>query len=195
MSKTAIFANENNESAIQIVRSTMQVSLNDDGEAIVSFATNRGKGSGAQSMSVAHFRDAIETLEFYADNGIEDSTTDLSPAETIRQTISVDEGEVTFRTRSGKGSKPAKIPASQFAEVISLLVGTVDAVESAASSLQPDDAPEESTPEESTSEGAEGLMIDEDSDEDYYDEEQSRNRREAWVTDASLFIITQGKSR
>jgi hypothetical protein len=180
MSKTAIFANENNESAIQIVRSTMQVSLNDDGEAIVSFATNRGKGSGAQSMSVAHFRDAIETLEFYADNGIEDSATDLSPAETIRQTISVDEGEVTFRTRSGKGAKPAKIPASQFAEVIALLAGTIDAVEGAAESLTgSNDTPEESTPEESPSEDgddlpivcAEGLMIDEDSDEDYYDEE------------------------
>jgi hypothetical protein len=87
---------------------------------------------------------------------------------------------VTFRTRSGKGAKPAKIPASQFAEVIALLAGTIDAVEGAAESLTgSNDTPEESTPEESPSEDgddlpivcAEGLMIDEDSDEDYYDEE------------------------
>ena len=164
MSKTAIFANENNESPIQTVRSTMQVSLNDDGQAIVSFATNRGKGSGAQSMNVADFRDAIECLQYYAENGIEESgAASLSPAETIRQTISVDDGEVTFRTRSGKGAKPAKLPADQFAEVIALLAGTVDAVESAATSLTGSETPDSDEEEEVSDE--------EWSDEDYSDEE------------------------
>jgi hypothetical protein len=169
MSKTAIFANENTESPIQTVRSTMQVSLNDDGCPVVSFATNRGKGSGAQSMSVTDFRDAIECLQYYAENGIEESgAVSLSPAETIRQTIAMNEGEVTFRTRSGKGAKPAKLPADQFAEVVALLAGTVDAVESAASSLSGDETPaDEDEDEASLEEGS-----DEDwSDEDYSDEE------------------------
>ena len=138
MSKTAIFASENNESPLQTIRQTMQVSLDDSGNPSVSFATNRGKGSGAQSMSVADFRDAVDCLQYYVDNGIQESDAPtLSPAETIRQTISLSEGEVTFRTRSGKGSKPAKIPLAQFEEVVALLSGTVAAVEAAGGSLSP----------------------------------------------------------
>lgn len=167
MSKTAIFANENNESPLQTVRSTMQVSLDDDGSPVVSFATNRGKGSGAQSMNVADFRDAIECLQYYAENGIQESSAvSLSPAETIRQTISVDDGQVTFRTRSGKGAKPAKLPSDQFEDVIALLAGTIDAVESAAISLTGSDEEEE----EVEMMGEED-SLEEDSDEDWSDEE------------------------
>jgi hypothetical protein len=120
-------------------------------------------------MSVTDFRDAIECLQYYAENGIEESgAVSLSPNETIRQTIAMNEGEVTFRTRSGKGAKPAKLPADQFAEVVALLAGTVDAVESAASSLSGDETPaDEDEDEASLEEGS-----DEDwSDEDYSDEE------------------------
>ena len=44
---------------------------------------------------------------------------------------------VSFRTRSGKGSKPAKIPLAQFGEVCALLTETVSAVEAAGNKLSP----------------------------------------------------------
>ena len=136
--KTAIFESDNSESPIQTIRQTMSVSLNDDGQPCVSFATNRGKGSGAQVLGVDDFAEVVETLQSYADSGIEEREEEqLSPAETIRRTIRVEDGTVSFRTRSGKGAKPAKIPLGQFADVCELLSGTLSAVEAAGQSLSP----------------------------------------------------------
>ena len=136
MSKTNIFESEHNESPAQTIRQTMSVSLNDAGTPVVSFAMNRGKGSGAQILPVAEFREYIETLEDYSANGIEEGPAeDLSPAETVRRTIALDEGTISFRVRSGKGAKPAKVDADQFGEVVELLRSTVDAVEDAGESL------------------------------------------------------------
>lgn len=134
--KTAIFQSENTESPTQVIRQTMSVSLSDDGKAQVAFATNRGKGSGAQVIDTSDFAEAVSTLQGYADDGIEEREEEtLSPAETIRRTIRVEDGVVSFRTRSGKGSKPAKIPVAMFSEVCELLTGTVSAVLSAGQSL------------------------------------------------------------
>ena len=72
MSKTNIFASEHNESAVQTVRSTMTVQLDDNGTPVVSFATNRGKGSGAQTMPVSEYREYVSTLSGYASDGIPD---------------------------------------------------------------------------------------------------------------------------
>jgi hypothetical protein len=136
--KTAIFESDNNESPVQVIRQTMSVSLSDEGAAQVSFATNRGKGSGAQVLSVDDYAEVASTLQSYADSGIEEREEEqLSPADTIRRTIRIEDGVVSFRTRSGKGAKPAKIPAGQFAEVCELLSSTVSAVQAAGQSLAP----------------------------------------------------------
>jgi len=138
--KTAIFSNDNTESPLQVIRQTMSVSLSDVGSAQVSFATNRGKGSGAQVIDTDDYAEVAATLQGYADAGIEEREEEtLSPAETIRRTIRVEDGIVSFRTRSGKGAKPAKIPLAQFNEVCELLSGTVEAVQSAGQSLAPAD--------------------------------------------------------
>ena len=156
MSKTNIFESEHNESAVQTIRQTMSVSL-EDGTPVVRFAMNRGKGSGAQEMAVSDFREYVETLEHYSQNGIDEiPTADLSPAETVRSTIGMDdEGVISFRVRSGKGAKPAKVASSEFGEVAELLRGTLDAVESAAVRLS----------------GAEAAPALEESDEDLSDDE------------------------
>ena len=133
-----IFENEINESAVQTIKETMKVFAADDGTPMVSFATNRGKGSGAQVMSVTDFGDYVDAVSHYAQNGIDDIPTqdNLSPAETVHQTISMnDEGLVSFRVRSGKGAKPAKVSLSEFAEIADLLGGTVSAVEAAGDRL------------------------------------------------------------
>ncbi len=137
MSKASIFESEVNQSALQTIRETMSVSLDDDGTALVSFAMNRGKGSGAQVMPVADFEEYVSTLEHYASNGIDEIPTDnLSPAETVRQTINLDdEGVISFRVRSGKGAKPAKVSAAEFVDVVGLLRETQSLVEGAARKL------------------------------------------------------------
>lgn len=133
-----IFENERNESAVQTIKETMKVFAADDGTPMVSFATNRGKGSGAQVMCVAQFGDYVEAVSHYAQNGIDDIPTqdNLSPSETVHQTISMDdEGIVSFRVRSGKGAKPAKVSLSEFSEIAELLGSTVSAVEGAGDRL------------------------------------------------------------
>ena len=114
----------------------MSVSRNEDGQVIVSFATNRGKGTGAQQMHASEFDDYVSTLEEIAEYGIEETPErDLSPSEMVRETISNRDGVISFRVRGGKGAKPARVPAGQFGELVELLRSTVELVGQAADSL------------------------------------------------------------
>lgn len=133
---TNIFADSHDESPITIIKQTMSVSLSDDGVPMVSFATNRGKGSGAQSMPIAEFADYVSALEAIVESGIpEEENRTYTAAEMVQRTISQTDGVISFRVRDGKGSKPAKIPTDSFSETVELLRSTVDAVESAGDSL------------------------------------------------------------
>ena len=132
----SIFTSQHSESPAAILRKTMSVSLGDDGTPMVSFAVNRGKGSGRQSMPVSEFADYVGALEDTLQAGIsEESEEALSAADMVRRTIRQEEGVVSFRVRGGKGAKPAKLPVDSFAEVVDLLSSTVDAVEAAGSKL------------------------------------------------------------
>ena len=134
--KTNIFSSDHNESPAQVIRQTMSVSIGDDGTPMVSFATNRGKGSGAQVLPVEQYRDYVMALEGFAQNGIPEAQDEnLSAAETVRRTIQLDDGQISFRVRSGKGAKPAKLGAGDFQEVVELLRSTVEAVENAGAKL------------------------------------------------------------
>ena len=138
--KTNIFASDHSESPAQVIRQTMSVSVDDEGTPQVSFATNRGKGSGAQTLPVDQYRDYVQALEGYSENGIPESEAEnLSAAETVRRTIRQDDGQISFRVRSGKGSKPAKLGTEDFSEVVELLRSTVDAVENAGDKLSTPD--------------------------------------------------------
>lgn len=131
-----IFSNEHNESPVAILRQTMSVSLDDDGTPVVSFAVNKGKGSGSQTIPVSEFADYIEALEEVLEAGIpEESDEDLTAAEMVRKTIKAEDGVISFRVKGGKGAKPAKVGTGDFSDVVSLLRSTVDAVEAAADQL------------------------------------------------------------
>ena len=132
-----IFDNEIEQSAVQVVKETMKVFLSDDGIPMVSFATNKGKGTGAQVMAVSDFADYVSAVSHYAENGVNEIPSDenLSPSEMVHQTISLEDGVISFRIKSGKGSKPAKLNADEFSEVSDLLSATVDAVEAAGEKL------------------------------------------------------------
>jgi|TARA_Y100000287_G_scaffold185958_1_gene190978 hypothetical protein len=132
----SIFTSEHSESPAAILRKTMSVSLSEDGTPMVSFALNRGKGSGKQSMPVSQFSDYVAALDEALSNGIsEDSDENLSAADMVRKTIAQEDGIVSFRVRGGKGAKPAKLPVDNFSEVVTLLTSTVDAVEAAGKNL------------------------------------------------------------
>lgn len=130
-----IFADETTESAVQTIKQTMRV-FAEDGVAYVSFATNKGKGSGAQVIPVSDFADSVAALAEIAETGIPENEEVLSAAESIRRTASLSDGMVAFRTRSGKGAKPAKVPHEELTEVVTLLQGTVAAVSKAAKNLE-----------------------------------------------------------
>ena len=132
----SIFSNEHSESPAAILRQTMSVSLSDDGTPMVSFAVNRGKGSGSQTMPVSEFADYVSALEDALKAGVSDNAEEnLSAADMVRKTIRQDNGVISFRVRGGKGAKPAKLPAGNFAEVVELLASTVESVEGAAEKL------------------------------------------------------------
>jgi len=140
-----IFSNDSNESPLTVIRQTMSVSLDDGGTPVVSFATNRGKGSGAQTMPVDQFDAYVATLEGYVADGIPEGTPEenLTAAESVTRTIKLDDGVISFRVRSGKGAKPAKIPSEDFAETVKLLRSTVAAVQSAGEGLTSSDDSDE----------------------------------------------------
>ena len=130
----SIFSTEA-EGAVATIRQTMSVSLSEDGTPMVTFAMNRGKGSGAQSMPVAEFEDYIAVLEEVVESGLPEKAADISAADVVRSSIESKDGVISFRVRNGKGSKPAKVAKEDFAEVVDLLRGTLDAVEQAGQRL------------------------------------------------------------
>jgi len=132
-----IFIDETTEDVVDTIKQTMSVKLDDDsGQPTVSFATNRGKGSGAQQISTDDFDEYVAALEEVVDNGLPEQVQwEMSPADMVRDTIRNVDGMITFRVRNGKGSKPAKIPSDRFSEVVALLRSTVSLVETAAGSL------------------------------------------------------------
>ena len=130
----SIFQNESEESAVQTIKQTMQV-FAEDGVAYVSFATNKGKGSGAQVIPVSEFAECVEALSEIVENGISEEEEHISTLESSRRTASLSDGTISFRVRSGKGAKPAKVSAGELADVVDLLKGTMKAVASAAKNL------------------------------------------------------------
>ena len=131
-----IFSNEADESPTTVIKQTMSVSLDTEGTPVVSFATNRGKGSGAQTMPVSEFREYVEALQSVAENGIpEQEQQHYTAAQMVQRTIANKDGVISFRVRDGKGSKPAKVPSGALSDVVSLLQSTVEAVEKAGKSI------------------------------------------------------------
>jgi len=134
---SSIFANESSENPVTLIKQTLKVAPNDDGHVMASFVTNKGKGSGTQVLPFAEFRSAVAVLVAAAKDGVPEIAEDENiPAdEMIRRTLQIEDGIVSFRVKSGKGSKPARISVDDFAAVVELLAGTVEAVEAAGKKL------------------------------------------------------------
>ena len=134
---SAIFATESAENPLTLIKQTLAVKPDEDGNIMVTFTTNKGKGSGAQVLPFAQFREAVAVLTDAAKNGIPEIAEDesLPASEVIRRTISIEDGVVSFRVKSGKGAKPARISFDDFQSVASLLQSAVEQVETAGKAL------------------------------------------------------------
>tara|TARA_X000000950_G_C13885710_1_gene648734 strand:+ start:2029 stop:2454 length:426 start_codon:yes stop_codon:yes gene_type:complete len=118
----SIFNNSRVLSATEIVKETLSFIIDEKGNLAVSFATNKGKGTGAQVVPVEQFSEYIDALTELRDNGINEKVEEeLSPAEMVKATALNRDGVISFRVKSGKGAKPARIPTDQFSEVVNLL--------------------------------------------------------------------------
>lgn len=111
-----LFNNESKATPVGNIRESIRV---EDGA--VHFKVNTGKGSGEQSINLADFRPVVETLKGYVEAGISDNEITESPVDTIKRTIGQDEGMISFRLTNGKGAKPVKVSADEFAAVVSFL--------------------------------------------------------------------------
>jgi len=134
---SSIFQNDSAENPVTLVRQTLKVLPAESGEVVATFTVNKGKGSGAQVLPFAQYRDAVAVLVDAAKNGIPEMTEEenLPAAEVIRRTLSVEDGIVSFRVKSGKGAKPARLSLADFKAVAELLNSTVEAVETAGKAL------------------------------------------------------------
>jgi hypothetical protein len=120
---TAITKNANNNAATGFaaykakLHETGQIGRDDTtGELVFAFAANSERGAGGQVVPVSEFPAVLEYLNSVAESGIPDS--DGGVLATIRSSIKVAEGYITFRTTDGQGAKPMKIAVSAFPQVV-----------------------------------------------------------------------------
>jgi hypothetical protein len=151
-----LFDNEVSENPVTILKDSIEIKIDEverDGEVslepIVSYAVNRGKGTGAQKVPLSEFPEYLESLQDFRDNGFDEAQIEgYRPAgEVVRETMSLqkpteayettdDNGNtvtkrrpikdaepniVSFRAKTGKGSKPARIQLDQFGDVVGIL--------------------------------------------------------------------------
>jgi hypothetical protein len=96
---------------------TSQIGRDDTtGELVFAFAANSERGAGGQVVAVSEVPGVLEYLNDVAANGIPSS--DGGVLATIRNSIKVEEGFISFRTTDGQGAKPMKIAVSAFPQVV-----------------------------------------------------------------------------
>jgi hypothetical protein len=120
---TAITKNANNAAATGFdaykakLHETSQIGRDDTtGELVFAFAANSERGAGGQVVTVSEVPGVLEYLNDVAANGIPAS--DGGVLATIRNSIKVEEGFISFRTTDGQGAKPMKIAVSAFPQVV-----------------------------------------------------------------------------
>jgi hypothetical protein len=139
MGKDVISLFQNNESTDVVSEIKNSIGLQTvDGVPCLLFVTNRGKGSGTQVVPLGQLSDVIQTLRGFASDGLPEASVDddLPVSDVIRRTITMEDGIVSFRCRNGKGAKPARVPADQFAQMVAYLVELQPAIEAASKKLQ-----------------------------------------------------------
>ena len=112
------------DNPIQNLRESIALVTDDDGKPVaVSFSLNKGKGTGTQTVSLDDFDAFISVIQDFHDNGATEETApvDKPASQVARETGAFKDGNLVFRTKDGKGSKPVRIPEALVSEVLSVL--------------------------------------------------------------------------
>ena len=133
--KTAIFNINKTEDAVTVVRDTLSLVQDDTGQVFVAFTTNKGKGSGLQHVKADEFPALLAEFRKVADEGIPEREGSASAIDVFRRTIYNEDGTLSFRTSDGKGAKPAKVDAAEFAKVVKVLEDALPAIQAAIEDL------------------------------------------------------------
>jgi hypothetical protein len=96
---------------------TAQIARDDsNGELVFAFSANSERGAGGQVIPVDQVPAVLEYLNDVAANGIPDS--DGGVLATVRNSIKIEDGYISFRTTDGQGAKPMKITVGAFPQVV-----------------------------------------------------------------------------
>ena len=131
----SIFNTSKTEDAVTVVRDTLSLVQGEDGEIYVAFTTNRGKGSGLQYVKASEFAALLTKFRQVADQGIPERTGQQSAIEVFNRTVENEDGNLSFRLADGKGAKPARLPAKDFAKVVKVLEAALPAIQEAIDNL------------------------------------------------------------
>ena len=119
---TAITKNANNAAATGFpaykakLHETAQIARDDsNGELVFAFSANSERGAGGQVIPVDQVPAVLEYLNDVAANGIPDA--DGGVLATVRNSIKIEDGYISFRTTDGQGAKPMKITVGAFPQV------------------------------------------------------------------------------
>lgn len=131
----SIFGAPKATNALDVLRETLTLDLVER-EKVVSFATERGRGTASMEVPIGDFAEVCETIAILANTkSEEEDLSSLSPAEMIRRTWKVSEGEVSFRIKSGRGNRSIKVPIDQIHDVAEFLVNAIEPIENASAKL------------------------------------------------------------
>jgi hypothetical protein len=96
---------------------TAQIARDDsNGELVFAFSANSERGAGGQVIPVDQVPAVLEYLNDVAANGIPDA--DGGVLATVRNSIKIEDGFISFRTTDGQGAKPMKITVGAFPQVV-----------------------------------------------------------------------------
>jgi hypothetical protein len=96
---------------------TAQIARDDsNGELVFAFSANSERGAGGQVIPVDQVPAVLEYLNDVAANGIPDA--DGGVLATVRNSIKIEDGYISFRTTDGQGAKPMKITVGAFPQVV-----------------------------------------------------------------------------
>tara|TARA_R110002074_G_scaffold396053_1_gene584980 strand:- start:101 stop:550 length:450 start_codon:yes stop_codon:yes gene_type:complete len=126
----------NKDSAVRTVRNTLEVESTDEGGVNVTFNTSRGRTSAPVSIPAEHYTSFVTALRFYAENGMNMPVAEKTPAEIVRETIGLEDGVVSFRTKDGRGARPTRITEGELAGVVTLLLEVEGQVLAAADAVR-----------------------------------------------------------
>jgi hypothetical protein len=109
-------------SALNTLKDTIELAIDEEGIPHVIFALTEGKGLGKQVVRLDQLEGMITALEIAIETGVEGNKKELTAGEMVERTIALtDDNEVMFRATSGKGAKPTKCSMSEFRSVVRYL--------------------------------------------------------------------------